>query len=397
MVDDIIVSLKTDLIVNEIILKMNRHEKMNQLGLLNGEFGILLFLFYYARYSNQQKYLTIAERYAEDLLTRLPKEINSTTYCSGLAGILYLFDYLREKQFIDIDVCSYKTEFELSITSVMKKDLSIGNYDFIHGAIGEGLYFLNHKTNDNIINCIIDVLYDLADKDDGKTVFKWRSIIDSRTLEIGYNIALSHGISSIVLFLCNVIKSGVNNEKLDIMLKGSVNFILSQCVSVDKYGCYFPSYSLDHPSTSFKSRLAWCYGDLGVAMALLQASKLLLNTELQKFALEVLVFSTNRISYQDSFVNDAGICHGSAGIAMIYNRLYIDTNIELFKNARDYWLSITLNYSWHKDGLAGYKTVFGKDFLNDYSLLTGISGIGLVLLSYLSNDYQDWDKLFLLS
>jgi hypothetical protein len=57
----------------------------------------------------------------------------------------------------------------------------------------------------------------------------------------------------------------------------------------------------------------------------------------------------------------------------------------------------TLDFSNFKDGLAGYKTVKIQEMICDYSLLTGISGIGLVLLSYLENDPQAWDELFLIS
>ncbi|WP_288359760.1 lanthionine synthetase C family protein [uncultured Bacteroides sp.] len=391
-----LVSQKIELIANEILIKIHEHKKEKQLGVLNGDFGILLFLFYYARYSKKQSISTLVEKYAKELLTILPRRINSFTFCSGLSGILCLFEFLRNRQFIDIDISAYKAEFELYITNEMKKDFSIGNYDFMHGAIGGGTYFLNQHSNIQPINDTIDFLYNTAEKEDTYTLFKWQSVIDSRTQTKGYNIALSHGISSIIIFLSNVIKSGIENEKIRLMLKGSINYVLSQQVNAIKYGCYFPSHSLEQ-SNSLKSRLAWCYGDLGIAMSLWQASRLLTDSELQKFTLEVLIQSTHRISYPENIVNDAGICHGSAGIAMIYNRMYIDTKMSLFKDARNFWLARTLNYSCHNDGLAGYKTVYGKELIKDYSLLTGISGVGLVFISYLMNDEQDWDKFFLLS
>lgn len=391
-----IVSQKIELIVNEILLRINECTKDKQLGILNGNFGILLFLFYYVRYSKKQSIITLVEKYAEELLMVLPKGVQHYTFCSGLSGILYLFNFLRNHQFIDIDIGPYKAEFELYIMNEMKKDFAIGNYDFMHGALGGGIYFLGQHSNKKSIDDVVNYLYSIAEVDDTKNVFKWQSLINSTSDIRGYNISLSHGISSIIIFLCNVIKGGIDNKKIRLMLKGSINYVLSQQVDVAEYGCYFPSHSLEYSST-LKSRLAWCYGDLGIAMSLWQAGKLLVDSELQKKSLEILIHSTSRISYSKSVVNDAGICHGSAGIVMVYNRMYIDTRMDLFKEARNYWLIRTLNYSYHNDGLAGYKTVCGKELIKDYSLLTGISGIGLILISCLAGDKQDWDSFFLLS
>ena len=59
------------------------------------------------------------------------------------------------------------------------------------------------------------------------------------------------------------------------------------------------------------------------------------------------------------------------------------------------WVEQTLLIAKYKDGIIGYK--FN---MNDLSidLLNGISGIGLVLLSFLSDDRsQSWDECLLLS
>lgn len=50
--------------------------------------------------------------------------------------------------------------------------------------------------------------------------------------------------------------------------------------------------------------------------------------------------------------------------------------------------------SKHIDGIVGYKSN-NKD--NSINLLTGVSGIGLTLLTMLSGDNSDWDECLLLS
>lgn len=391
-----LVSRKLESIASCIYDKMQSCEDEKLFGIYNGNFGTLLLILYYANYSKEQKFVVLAEKYAEILLLRLPKELGIHTFCSGLSGILYLFEFLREQDMIDIDISEYEREFEYYLIKEMKKDMYKTNYDFMHGAIGVGLYFLKKGANKQTICDLVDFLYNTAEKDPVKKIFKWKSIIDHENQIEGYNIALSHGISSIILFLCRVVKSGIISEKIEEMLEGSVNYILSQHLDFSKWGCHFPSQSLENNSPLSRSRLAWCYGDLGVAISLWQAGKLLKNPSWKEKAMGVLRDSTRRLSLSENYVQDAGICHGSAGIAMIYRRLYHDTQEDDFAKASEYWLSQTLNLSRYDDGLAGYKTKYGDEWIQDYTILTGISGIGLVLLSFLGDDKQEWDELFLL-
>lgn len=262
--------------------------------------------------------------------------------------------------------------------------------------MGVGLYFLKRRTNQEYIHELIDFLYLTAEKDSKRQIFKWKSIIDPEENLIGYNFALSHGISSIIIFLSRVIRSGIINDKVREMLSGAVNFVLSNQKDYIQFGSFFPSYILkSSPEKDFKSRLGWCYGDLGVGMALLQSGSAIGDTEWKEKGIEVLKQSTCRRSFDQTIVNEAGLCHGSAGIAMIYQRMFIETGCNQFKNAFSYWIQQTLDYSKFEDGLVGYKTFENKEWKCDFSLLTGISGIGLTLLSYIDKTVSDWDEMFL--
>ena len=136
---------------------------------------------------------------------------------------------------------------------------------------------------------------------------------------------------------------------------------------------------------------------LGIGLALWKAGKAIGNKDWKEKGLHILLHSTQRRIMSDTLVIDAEICHGSAGIALIFRRMYLDTTIEQFKDATDFWIRQTLRFSENKDGLAGFQTYMKGEWLGDYSLLTGISGIGLMLLSYLHEDEQKWDEMLLLS
>ena len=134
---------------------------------------------------------------------------------------------------------------------------------------------------------------------------------------------------------------------------------------------------------NYYSRLAWCYGDLGVATSLWQAGKALHNREWQEKALEVLRFSTSRRDIRSAGVIDAGLCHGAASVCMMFHYAYRQTGENLFEEVRDYWFDVTLNMGSRKEGLAGYSAWGGneKGWVKEYDLLEGIAGIGLLLLS----------------
>ena len=383
--------------IAEIIYDNARIGHDKSAGVYTGNFGLLLFLFYYGRYSKQDRFTSLAEDFTDQLINRLGEEIDTHTFCSGLAGILYLLEYLKENQFVELDLSESQRILDNYLMRETNKDMQNLYYDFMHGALGSGLYFLRTKTNSEFLERIIDFLDQTAEKDTVNHIYKWKSPLGI-SKEIGYNIALSHGMTGIVVFLTRYLANNPKNKKVHELIEGSVNYILSQRIDFQTYGSYFPSYSIDSlKSDRLMSRLAWCYGDLGIAISLWQAGKILNNQEWKAIALNVFNDSTLRHTFPETGVIDAGLCHGSAGIAMIYNRMYFETGLKIFSLATDYWMEQTIYYSRFEDGLAGYKSYEMDGWINKDSLLEGIAGIGLMMISWLSKDKQTWDELFLIS
>ena len=393
-----LIKQKVDQIAECIFEKIQKNDEAESYGLYSGEFGILLFLFYYSRYSNNEKHRLITENYAERLFNRFLNKTKSHTFCSGLSGILYFFEFLREHDFIDLDISDAQPELDNYLIIRMRQDIQQQYYDFMHGALGVGLYFLKKGKNPQCIKELIDFLYQTAEKDADRQILKWQSVIDREKNLIGYNLALSHGISSIIIFLSRVIKNGYKDEKITEMLSGAVKYVLSQQKDFTQFGSCFPKYIVSNLSEPVsKSRLAWCYGDLGIGMALWQAGEVINNKGWKDKGLEILLQSTKRKFFSDTFIVDAEICHGSAGLAMIFHRMYLETKLNELKDATEFWIRQTLHFSQFDDGLAGYKAWSIDDWDCNYSLLIGIVGIGLVLTSYIADDMQSWDELFLLS
>ena len=71
--------------------------------------------------------------------------------------------------------------------------------------------------------------------------------------------------------------------------------------------CYFPYCGIiESPFQLGYSRLAWCYGDLGIGIILYQAAKTFNDVELENFALEVLLHTTTRKEIEQTQAFDAG-------------------------------------------------------------------------------------------
>lgn len=372
----------------------------NSVSLFGGNTGLLLFLYNYTKISDNSKYRILADRLIDFILDSIENGAFTHTFSNGLSGVLYLFDLLEKQGFVNIDISESQGVLEDYMIKEARKDFYERNYDYLHGALGVGLYFLKKKSQMFFVDELVNILDNEAEKDIVRKTVKWKFSYGKNSNERVYNISMSHGMSSIIIFLSRTFQQNVMNPRIIPLLEGAINYVLEQEMDETTYGSYFPNLSLeekDHVTFLWKSRLAWCYGDLGVAFSLWFAGKTTGNIFWQEKGLNVLLNSTRRRLDIENSVIDSGICHGTAGIAMIYRRMYLETANEIFSEASNYWINQTLNYSVFNDGLAGYKSYLNNEWVDDYSFLTGISGIGVVLISYLADDFQEWDELLLLS
>lgn len=117
-----------------------------------------------------------------------------------------------------------------------------------------------------------------------------------------------------------------------------------------------------------------------------------------------MLFSTQRHDpkerKKESSINDARLCHGGAGVAMMFKYMYDETGDGRFAQTARYWADVTLGLAVHEDGPAGYKRFtleVTPPWKPSYTLLEGIAGIGLSLLSTLDMERKsEWTELFLL-
>jgi hypothetical protein len=208
-----------------------------------------------------------------------------------------------------------------------------------------------------------------------------------------YNLGLAHGTPGVIGVLGPMRRAGIRPDLTDPMLHGAVSWLLRQQIES-------PVRSFGYEAGGERgARLAWCYGDPGVASGLFVAANAVGNEAWQETALDIARRSAPRM--EGSGVVDASLCHGSAGLSLIHHRFHHRTNDPAFAAASRAWIEHTLQ-NRREEGLAGYPSrLSDKDgrprWDADPGLLVGASGVGLSLLAAISDVEPHWDRCLLLS
>lgn len=375
-------------------------------GLMGGDIGLALFFFYYAKFTDDDKYAEYGVNLISDVFDAINDEEKPFTYhthAGGLAGIGWCVEHLAQNGFLDADTDEILEALDSYIHRAMMYDIGSGNYDFLHGAVGNGTYFLsrlsNPKAKDYLID-LVDKLDEIAHREDDGAV-KWLSVLNREEGNEGYNLSLSHGITAVIAFLGKVVEAGVCVEKASQLLEGAVKYLLKYRMDNWKETqLHFPSWVPLEGPVPEGSRLAWCYGDLGIGITLWHTAKSVGNSAWEKIAVEVLGSTATRVDMKKSGTVDAGLCHGTAGNMHIFNRAYQNTGIEAFKTTALFWAKATLELAVHEDGAAGYKAWHTEQYGGwkaEIAFLEGVAGIGLALISMLSDIESRWDRTLYIS
>ncbi len=384
---------------------LDHHTYKTDIGALGGISGIALFHFYFAKHSGNEAHTKKGNDIIFEVFNRIENGYSYPTFCDGVAGACWTLEFLKSKGLVALKEDIITKELDCLLFERMKEDLSQGNYDFLHGALGYGYYFLMRYQNSgsnilkkryrNYLLFLIESLKRMSIESDSG--MWWESNIRFRgKIFKGCNLGLSHGIPSILNFLCRLgLHSDFYNEVYFLLLPIS-NHILSCEHKGGGKSSSFPNWIANKNINRLNSRLAWCYGDLGIGISLLRAGKILNNENLSSRALDILRKSAERLDPKEALILDAGLCHGAFGVAHIYRHLYKETNERLFVKTADHWATVGIDLAIHQDGYCGYKKESVGNWVLEDCLLDGISGIGLTMLSYLKNDCKDWDKTLLI-
>jgi lantibiotic modifying enzyme len=365
---------------------------IDQIGLYTGVSGLALSLSYAGMKFQEPVYLERAGELILQAFEVLQEGNFNTTFCSGLSGVLWAVEHLQQKQMLEIedDFSHLFPELKASALNYAR----LNDFDFLHGS-GGIVYYLNTvgASDEIFLSTWLELLHQSA-------IYKedhiyWDNDITGPNI---FNLGLAHGIGSKIVLLAQIASQFPALVRATEMLHGSVRFLLS---SENPSGTFslFPPYRGEGGET-VTSRLGWCYGDLSNAIALWQAGKLTGTMQWIDKAVEIVNTASFRRDLDGNGLKDAGICHGTAGLAHIFNRFYLETGKPSLKDAANYWLLQTLEIGKTTEG-QGFPAWQGeeKGYVKEFSLLEGTSGIALALLGFIDTHQENiaWDSCLLLS
>lgn len=373
-------------------------------GLLGGYTGCALFYAYYYNLTGKKKYLKKVHRILLQSIEELAATPLPFSHCNGISGIAWCIQHLIRSGFADADgITDIFEEVDALLGNAMREELDHQRYDFLHEGLGIALYFLEKgdiETNGTYLTETVKQLERSAITLHGGIA--WMDhVTPQKNNRRSFNLGLAHGVPAITAILGMIYHQGIERDRAGRLIEGAINRILSaRNIPEQEITSLYPVLVDDdnRALTGKQSRLGWCYGDLGIAMLLLNMSNWLQNDTYKEQALQILHHTLQFRDSRNGSVYDACLCHGSAGISHIYRRAYILTDERCLLEGSEKWLVHTLQMNSWKDGAAGFKFYGKGSYQNSYGLLEGITGIGLSLIAALDTERTPaWDRSLLLS
>jgi hypothetical protein len=270
----------------------------------------------------------------------------------------------------DGDVCA---DFDELVRSALRE--WNGTYDLLGGLVGFGVYALERQSEPLARGVLDELERRVVERGGGLAWFTQREIVpvSQRTLAPhGYwNLGLAHGIPGVVALLARFVRDGVDVSRSRALLAGGVRYLLG----VERGRDGYPYWEADVGETRTTARIGWCYGDLGVALALLAAG---IHASEPMWRAAGLALARSCASRGLEF-DDASFCHGAAGNAHIFDCMARATGDEVLAAASQTWLARALTASTDEDT----------------SLIGGSAGIALVLHARISETVPAWDRRLL--
>ena len=372
----------------------SKSELAKSIGLytING-LGEVILLIYDQYFNGHNNYHKRIEKEILNYDKLLLNPLLVSTFGSGITGLGMFFNFFNEERLLNTDTEFLLTEIDDFSLAEGVKLLNNNEHDFIHGGVGHAIYTALRTPFKNSKKDLEKLVYALKKqaKTDTNGNYYWVEMIEGKER---INLSLSHGHASKIVFFSKIIELEIDVEDVNLLLEKSVKFILTT-KNTNNCGSVFPNYLEDGKGNEI-ARLAWCYGDLGIGIALWQAGEALKNENIKLEALKIFDATLKRIKNEDTKLQDAGICHGTAGVALVYNRIFKYTKHQKYRDAALFWCKQTITFLDNNNGLTNYKSLVKEEWYADNSLLTGSSGIALALISILSDKDYNWDRAFLL-
>ena len=279
-----------------------------------------------------------------------------------------------------------------------------GQFDLFWGLVGLGVYAglrAAEPASREILERIVEQLEGCAEAVPGGIAWRTRpERVPSPLREMfpqgQFDLGLSNGTPGVIALLSHCVHLGVDPARARRLVTQAVPWLRSQQLR-DPAPLRYTSRVVPGEPLG-EGGVGWCHGDAGVAAALLAAGRLLEVPEWEQEAIDLARNAANGPPPRDG-VEDTCLCHGTAGVGHILNRMALQTGDRSLEDAARRWLERTLATLPSGRVMAAFpsKDPPTADRRTNDGVLVGAAGVALALAAAIGAAPPDWDRLFLLS
>lgn len=310
----------------EAFIEARSLAESTNLGLAGGMAGVLLMQarLYELRRTPQRAGRIF--RLVDRLVELVPHQHLGPGLWNGLAGILYAFEFVRR---VDADllgdhgeaIVDFVEEMDGMLCQFMRNAHGRTNFDLISGICGLGAYSLmrtDHAAATTLFRDAETCLLSLAER--GTDHYSWKTWSGQR--DAHHDLGVAHGIAGVIGLLSLGLRCGRATPRTRQILRHAINWLMGQedrSLAHSRYSSTVAHAAMPGAPPA-SSRLAWCYGDLGIAAALAAAACALDDVGLREYWQDLV---SSRIAHPESsfHLDSHGLCHGHSGVVHILARL----------------------------------------------------------------------------
>lgn len=321
----------------------------------------------------------------------------------GFTGVAWTITHLARRA--GADASGATGAVDETLAELLREGRWRGPYDHVSGLVGVGVYALERLPEPagvQLLELVVAELAARAERRDG--VATWftppadlHPDARERAPQGYYNLGMAHGVPGVTSVLAAAVAFGVGDAAE--LLDGSVRWLSEQVL--DGEPALWPFF-VGPGVEAFPSRLAWCYGDPGVVLALLHAAAAREREDWAALAGRAIDQMLVRAE-ETAGVTGASVCHGSAGLAHLCGRLHAATGRRGLAEMARARLQQTLDARVDGEPMGGF-TVWDRSDPKERGgdvqgpgFLAGIAGVALVLAGACSEEEPAWDRCLLIS
>jgi lantibiotic biosynthesis protein len=393
----------------------SRHERRHPASLGYGYAGQAIFLAELSRNGFGQEYGAAALKLLNQAIEQLTRSELPPDLFRGVAGIGLAAELLRPLWESGTDGDPLEAVDDFLCDGLEDPALES---EFMHGLAGIAVYGVQRQqtsSGQRLLQQAVAALSRRSQREEDRAWWLYsptalaalrasvRESGDQHLMEVVSSpnvqkFGVAHGMSGIVGACAYVAQKAADHSAAEaaMLAAAGLKWTNDQVARVSGGGRALPRFAgTQIPET----QRGWCNGRLGSAATLYFAARRIgdQTAEEQFWRMLLLECAEGPDSLGLKHARNPMLCHGHAGWAHVFNRLYQATRDETMELTARRWFQALLNLHDRSEGIGGFAVrEVEQEPLKVAGLLMGVAGIGLALIAAVGNLSPSWDVVLCL-